>query len=363
MTTVFAIDLGNKQTKMTDGKNTYVYPSVLLPEKNIRSAFSLGAVEGMTEFKSSSENGAFYWGPAILEYGKDNLRDSLSADRRYFNRIFKQLCVFALAKLSNDYDLAHEGVLVVDRVVAGLPSADYENDENVNQVKKIFSGQHLVEIDGNPVTLKVKEVNVIPQSTGTLLDIVYKGFDAEKPEKSKITKAQLELRDLVQRGKIGIVDIGGGTVLLDMLVRGALSPQHRNQLNRGANSLYEAIANDIMKEHNVNADVHVVETMVREGMTTGHFIYKRSMNNKFEVTDIVTSEIREWTLEAVDNINSTFKSMGDIDILLVTGGGSEIVDKELMEEEFPEVPVKFVEGAETANVLGFWHQGRILESK
>lgn len=33
MTTVFAIDLGNKQTKMTDGNNTYVYPSVLLPEK------------------------------------------------------------------------------------------------------------------------------------------------------------------------------------------------------------------------------------------------------------------------------------------------------------------------------------------
>lgn len=33
--TIFAIDLGNKQTKMTDGQYTYIYPSSLLQARKV----------------------------------------------------------------------------------------------------------------------------------------------------------------------------------------------------------------------------------------------------------------------------------------------------------------------------------------
>ena len=33
--TIFAIDLGNKQTKMTDGQHTYIYPSSLLQARKV----------------------------------------------------------------------------------------------------------------------------------------------------------------------------------------------------------------------------------------------------------------------------------------------------------------------------------------
>ena len=39
--TIFAIDLGNKQTKMTDGQHTYIYPSSLLQARKVDSGFSL----------------------------------------------------------------------------------------------------------------------------------------------------------------------------------------------------------------------------------------------------------------------------------------------------------------------------------
>ena len=37
--TIFAIDLGNKQTKMTDGQHTYIYPSSLLQAQKLIQAF------------------------------------------------------------------------------------------------------------------------------------------------------------------------------------------------------------------------------------------------------------------------------------------------------------------------------------
>ncbi|WP_283548112.1 hypothetical protein [Ligilactobacillus salivarius] len=69
--TIFAIDLGNKQTKMTDGQHTYIYPSSLLQARKVDSGFSLDdKMDNMEKFKSSAQNGAFYWGKGILKYGK-----------------------------------------------------------------------------------------------------------------------------------------------------------------------------------------------------------------------------------------------------------------------------------------------------
>ncbi|WP_283548113.1 hypothetical protein [Ligilactobacillus salivarius] len=59
----------------------------------------------------------------------------MSFDRRYENRIFVQLCEFSLAKLAQNYDEAKDGVLTVDYVMAGLPSADADNDDNVSKLK------------------------------------------------------------------------------------------------------------------------------------------------------------------------------------------------------------------------------------
>ncbi|WP_173014595.1 hypothetical protein, partial [Bacillus velezensis] len=90
---------------MTDGQHTYIYPSSLLQARKVDSGFSLDdKMDNMEKFKSSAQNGAFYWGKGILKYGKNDLSESLSFDRRYENRIFVQLCEFSLAKLAQNYD-------------------------------------------------------------------------------------------------------------------------------------------------------------------------------------------------------------------------------------------------------------------
>ena len=362
--TIFAIDLGNKQTKMTDGQHTYIYPSSLLQARKVDSGFSLDdKMDNMEKFKSSAQNGAFYWGKGILKYGKNDLSESLSFDRRYENRIFVQLCEFSLAKLAQNYDEARDGVLTVDYVMAGLPSADADNDDNVKQIKDIFKGQHLVEIDGTPITVKVKQVFVFPQSTGTLYSIMYRGYNFEKPKESKVTAQEVELVNFMNEGVVGIVDIGGGTVLLDILRNSVFSRNDRDQLNLGANTLYENIAGRVSRQFNINADIHKIEVLIRNGIKDGSFVYTRSAINKYDVTDIVKEEIEQWTYEIIDNINSTFKSLSDIDILIVTGGGSEIIDKDIFVDAFPQIKVKFVDDAEVANAKGFYYKGKALELK
>lgn len=363
--TIFAIDLGNKQTKLTDGKNTYVLPSALLPAKEVESVFALEAPDDMEEFSVSSDRATFYWGKGILDYSQDQLRDSRNYDGRYSTRIYKQLCEFSLGQLARNYDKAHDGVLSVS-VVVGLPSADFENNKNIAQLKSIFVGQHLININKKPVSVRVEQLWVIPQSTGTVVDLFYKGIDFNHMD--EVTEKQLDRLETLQKGIISIADIGGGTILFDTLKNGRLSNRNRKQMNTGVNELYENIANSIQAEQGFDPDIHKIEVMVREGNKNennkqNEYSYVRSRLNQYDVTQIVQDEIEEWTAGLVDNVQSTFTSLSDVNEIVVTGGGAEIVDKDVFRHEFPQTQVTFVKGAETANVQGYYRQGELEEAR
>ena len=361
---IFGIDLGNKQTKLYDGTHTYVMPSSLLPASKVEGGFSLGKSDNMTKFETKiAKGGSWYWGQGILTYSKDELTDSLMHDnKRYSSRPYQNLCELSLGQLGRNYVEAKDGVLTVDYVIAGLPSDDWEakGDANVNEVKKNFIGKHLINVDGESLTIDVKDCLVLSQSFGTLLSIVFDGATFDGKENT-FTKEQLALSQTIQEGTIGVVDIGGGTVLLDTLKNHNRSSQNHNQYKVGANTLYENIANAVGTEHNFTADVQTVELALRDGLEDGEFAYKRSALNVYDMTDIVNQQIDDWSYDLVDKIRHTFSNLGDMDLLLITGGGSELVNKEIIEEEFDgSVHVKFVENPEVANVKGFYYQGQIL---
>lgn len=359
MNTVFAIDLGNKQTKLYDGKELYVMPSVLLPAKEVDSSFTIdgNGVEGAERF-SVSNGEDYYWGQGILKYDKNQLVDSLNFDGRYSNEVFKQLAEFSLGKLGNGYDEARNGVMTVD-VVIGLPSADFENEKIISQLKNQFVRQHLITVDKQPVTIKVEDLWVIPQSTGTIMNVFYGGIDFDNL--TTMTKSQYEHLELLSDGVIGVVDIGGGTLLLDTLERGKLKTTERKQLEKGANSLYENIAR--VMAGSFNPDVHKIETLIRQGNSENGYAYKRSQNNIVDVTDTVMSEIKDWTTTIVRQIQSTFRNLSSMDELIVTGGGAEIIDRDLFAKNFDQTKVIFVNNPEVSNVQGFYVKGKQEQAK
>ena len=157
----------------------------------------------------------------------------------------------------------------------------------------------------------------------------------------------LKNEDLLEE-KVGIIDVGGGTVLIDTLINFGLDKHNRKQYATGANDLYESIAAGI----DGNASIYQIEKIVREGIKTREFAYRFSKNNVIDISDLVELEINSFTKRLVSNLKSTFKDIQTMDSLIITGGAANLINQRLIADTFE--TVTFVKDSEFANVRGFY---------
>ena len=132
----------------------------------------------------------------LIEY----LADTIMYGNRYNSEAFKLLANFALGLLASDFRIANNQVLEVV-VTAGLPTGDYADQERLRSLLKVLEGQHQVTIDDQIVTVRVRKVYILPQPIGTLYNEL---LDDQGFIKNKALLDE----------KVGIVDVGGGTILL-----------------------------------------------------------------------------------------------------------------------------------------------------
>lgn len=90
-------------------------------------------------------------------------------------------------------------------MVTGVPSDDF-NESSVKDLINVLDGRHTITIDDISYTIDVKEVQVIPQSVGTVYNELLNNQGEINPEKEHYLEEE-----------ITVVDIGGGTILIDTL--------------------------------------------------------------------------------------------------------------------------------------------------
>lgn len=351
--TIFALDIGNKQSKLKSEHSDYAIPSVLVNQRDVQTIFSVGAPKDVNTLKLIGNQNVFYWGTGVLNYDQNKLLDSLGFGNRYDRNVYQLLNEFALAVLGKDFD--NQSDLEDVHVVVGLPTGDYTQD-TINAVKRIFMEQdgelfmpktHLITIDNKEILVKVTDVTTLPQPIGTFYNEV-------------IDSDGIIVNPNIISKRIGIVDIGGGTALLDQLVNANLDANYRTQLETGANTLYSQVRSALMQRYGLNADLHKIEILIREGLANDNlsdptFVYIQSDTNRFDITDLVYDEIRHYTSSLINNIQTTFQNLNDVDMLLVTGGTANIIDKTMFEETFGKTTkVRFTNDSEFANVSGFY---------
>ena len=358
-TNFFALDIGNKQSKLKNSKDSYVFPSSLINQRDVASVFSTSKPDGVIDLSLNGDTQKYYWGAGILNYSQDKIQDSLGFEGRYQRNIYRLLNEFALAFLAKDYI---ESELTAVSVIAGVPTGDY-NKETVDEIKSIFlekDGQdfkprrHLVTVDGKEIIVRVVQVLVVPQPIGTFYDVVLN--DELKPNSNNVAL-----------NRVGIIDVGGGTLLLDQIINANLDRQARLQLPTGTDTLYNSVKSLIELELGISPDVHKIEAMVRDGLERGFdnakFVYKQSANNIFDITELVLGEIDHYTSNVIDKVYGAFKNIAEIDTLLVTGGTSNILNHDMFEKAFAkQAAVVFVDNAEYANVNGFLKYDKYLNS-
>lgn len=338
---IFSVDLGNKQTKLRSSKNTIVLPSRYLNANDMPEMVgSTGADMNIHQFKVPFADDEYIAGKDVNDLHLDDfIQDTLMFGNRYNTEAFKLLSNFSLGLLARDFSKARNGILDVV-LVAGLPTGDYGVDEQRESLKSVLGGQHMIDVDGETFTVRVKKLYILPQPVGTLYSEL---LDDESYIKNE---------DLLNE-MVGIVDVGGGTILIDTILNFQLSRGNRHQYETGINSLYESVQNDM--HDGSNASIFQLEKVIREGLPTGTYVYRFSKNNTEDISDNVETNINRFTRRVIANVNSTLKNLDKIDTLLFTGGGSAILNSKLINQAFTNAII--VKDAETANVDGFYKFG------
>lgn len=342
---LYALDLGNKQTKIKSEKIEKVFPSYFVEASlyGNRSYFgSIKAEQDIRDYESTNDQGVTYvWGTELdlTVSVTDTAGFGLA---RYSSREFQLLTDFALAELAYLEDVNEEMSITV---VTGLPSDDFKNDKILEKVAEVIKGKHTVTINGNRIiTVNVEKLFIIPQPLGTVTDIVYDD-DGEIVNKDFAT------------ANVGVVDIGGGTVLIDALRSMNMADDTRAQLNKGAYSLYKQITTALTAS-NIELTEYELERAIRKSDS----IWCPDGLQKHDLKPWILVESRIYTRRVASAIKTAYKGFGRMQKILLTGGAAHLIDiDELQSALFGLAHI--VRDPELSNVRGFYKYGKSKISK
>lgn len=341
---LFALDLGNKQTKIKSSKKTKVLPSRFVEASKYGDRGLLGFAKeqkDVRDFVSSKDsNFTYVWGTDLDE---DIVRptDTIGFGKsRYESREFKLLVDFALGELALDFPEAENSILEV-AVVTGVPTSDYTQEAILEVLKETIKGDHNVKVDNKSLNIRVKKLFVLPQPVGTIINVV-------TDENGNIIDSPL------MKANIGVVDIGGGTLLIDAFRKMNMAQDNREQLENGAYTLYKSIANKLIKD-GYSVDEYEIENCVRSGNDKEQYLWSPDGVQTIDITKIVMEQREIFTRNVASDIKTAYKGFGRMQTILVTGGGANLLIKETFHNEIG--IERYVENSELANVLGFYKYG------
>ena len=255
----------------------------------------------------------------------------------------QRILEFALGRLALDYNESRTKPLVV-KLVLGVPITDmHEDSKTIQTLKDLMIGRHYIEIDGEELIVEIPSedhILVVPQYMGTAFELAYD--DA------------LNSVDDYANGRMGILDIGGGTILIN--TSNCLNPAPMGaERFEGVQTLIKLIAEKIN-----STKLFTIERLLREGSATGNYIYRPSRNTSDlrNISSLVQKSIEDYTRFTVAPlVTENFPDIENVDFIVITGGGANIIDKAALLDEIGQDyfdRLVFITSSELANVRGFY---------
>lgn len=325
----FAIDFGNGYIKAKSERGGFVFSS------KIGFASDLGTTSLGDLFESDANVHYFqrkdepkYVVGADIEKVIDpsNLITTNSANNRYELTSFKRLVDFALAELAS-----YEETRNIDiRLITGMPS----NEINMPQKKGAFEtyllGSHLVVRDDIEYLVNVKELKIIEQPLGTLLN-VYLNED-------------LQVHKTFKNGLVVVIDFGSGTTIVDIYKN--MKRVGGKTLSEGMIHFHRNIADVLSSRQSVQIDAQFVEN----GIMDKTYIAQVG-NEAFNFEDIFKEMVHKKVESIIQVYESTVGNEALVNDFIVTGGGSLMIGEQLQDIKNN---FRLVEEPQLSTVFGYY---------
>lgn len=305
----FAIDFGNGYVKAKSEKGEFVFSSKLgyasdLGTSSIGNMFADDADVHYFQRKDEIEYVAGKDIEKVIEPAK--LVTTNSANNRYELPSFKRLIDFALAELASYEDSNNIEV----RLVTGMPSNEIRMAQKRDAFEKFLSGSHLVSRDGEEYIINVRELKIIEQPLGTLLNV--------------FLNDQLQVHKTFKNGLIVVIDFGSGTTIVDIYKN--MKRIGGRTLNEGMIHFHKSIADILSGRQSIEIDSQYIE----DGIKNKSYIAKVG-NEAFHFEDIFKEMVHKKLESVIQVYENTIGQEAIVNDFILTGGGSLMIGEQLQE--------------------------------
>lgn len=285
----------------------------------------------------ADEDGAWFTGDLALAQIPTGellrLRGRTANEANMGNAFRLRLAKVAIGKLLRG---THNRDVVHLRIATGLP-CDHMRDSE--ELKATLLGQHLIQTDAADFIANITEVRVMPQPYGTIY------------ARTLTTSGELNTSHTAMR--TGVCDVGTYTIDVALDDDGEYIDAESGSVESGVYTAQERIAAALERDYRQKMPYKLVEETLRTGALR---VSGERIDYRQEVEEAL-APLRSATLNL---LNEKWKTGAAVDVIYLSGGGAELVFREVM-SAYPQT--ELVKQAQLANAQGYLNYARFVEKQ
>ncbi|MCB9480212.1 MAG: ParM/StbA family protein [Desulfobacteraceae bacterium] len=293
---VLGIDVGFGFTKVSNGRENYIFQSVIGDPVDIQFKTNFGNNDFTDNLHVTIDKKSYFIGDYA---SKQSAVREFTLDQERLVSDFVRILAITAAGI-----YAEEGITM--NVISGLPVAYLSHDNET--FAKTLQGEHNVLYhmpDGSQISkhLNINSVQLMPQPLGSVFNILM-------DENGRVIN-----RDLANQ-KVGVVDIGFKTTDYTVFDRMKYVERSSSTTDLGISRSFLAIAEKLKKESGIQVELY----RLFEAVDSGHIKIK---GKEYNIANLRDRVFEYAAREIVSSMDRLFADEWDMDYLVLTGGGAK----------------------------------------
>jgi plasmid segregation protein ParM len=325
---LLGIDIGFGFTKLTNGKDSLIFKSVLGEATEIQFQEKILSDSGDDHLQIEVDGQSYFLGD--LAERQSSVRFFTLDQEQFVSRFVKILALAGASRMV--------GSFIPVNVVTGLPIGHYS--QHKDELSRLLVGDHqvfLVDAAGKrqEKVVKINKVRVIPQPFGSMFNLMLNDL------------GDLADRRLVKE-KIGIIDVGFRTADYTISDRMRYSERGSRTTDSGIARAFNVIATKLREQSGVNVELYRLYEAVDRGSI-------KIRGKEYELKSLTDQIFNQLAAAIANEVDRLWADDWDIDTIVITGGGGAVLSRYLQPLLNGHVlPVDPAKDARLFNAQGYW---------
>ena len=329
---VLGIDVGFGFTKVSNGRESHIFQSIIGDPVDIQFKTSFGNNDFVNNLHVTIDGKSYFVG----EYAANQsmVREFTLDQDRLISDFVKILAMTAAGVYAED------GITL--NVISGLPVAYLSHDHEL--FARSLEGDHTITYhftDGRVErkSLKINNVQLMPQPLGSVFNILM-------DDNGRVVN-----RDL-QNQKIGVIDIGFKTTDFTVFDHMKYVERSSSTTDFGISRCFLSIAEKLKKESGIQIELYRLFNSIESG-------HIKVRGKEYNIANLRDRVFEYASREIMSSMERLLRDEWDIDYVILTGGGSKALYEYLIPLLNMDVlPVDVSDDIRFNNVKGYLKFGK-----